>query len=135
MTIIETLDQWMLSFRKVFRKHGSGDQYLHRAGDRYRRAVLRKVEAYERHVNLAAMAMGMLELLSLTVSPQVWNLGGLYFRTSPVSSRPSVHGVRLCLQGEVLRVFRRNEQFPLLAKILSERDRAAPSDHPYRLVS
>ena len=124
---------WMRSMKKL--AHGSGNQYLHRAGDRYRRAVLRKVEAYERHVNLAAIAMGMLELLSLTVSPQLWNLGGLYFRTSPVSSRPTVHGVRLCLQGEVIRVFRKNERFPLLAKILSERDRGAPSDHPYRILT
>jgi len=124
---------WLSAMKK--REWGHGDQYLHRAGERHRAKVYRKVEAYERFVNLAAIAMGMLEMLSLTMSPSVWNLGSLYFRTSPVARRPSVLGVRLCLQGEVLRVFRKNEESPLLAKILAERDRAEPCEHPIRLVN
>jgi len=124
---------WLSAMKK--RKWGDGNQYLHRAGERNRALVYRKIEAYERFVNLSAIAMGMLELLSLTVSPSRWNLGSLYFRTSPVAGRPTVHGVRLCLQGEVLRVFRKNDETPLLAKILAERDRAEPCEHPIRLVN
>ncbi len=123
---------WMKAMEKV--KRGGGDQYLHRAGERYRAAVARKVEAYERFVNIAGMAMGMLQVLALTV-PEAAGAGGLYFRTMPRSQVPSVRQVQLTLQGEVFRFFRRNEGTSLLAKILTRHERADVTDHPHQLAA
>jgi len=47
------------------RRRGCGNQYLHRAGEDYRRQVARKLEAYERFVNISAIALGILQLLAL----------------------------------------------------------------------
>ena len=123
---------WMKTMTRIER--WGGDQFLHRATPAYRAAVARKVEAYERFVNIAGMAMGMLQLLAL-MAKDLAGTSGLYFRTMPRSGIPSVLAVRCTLQGLVFRLFRRNDPRPLLAQILAERDRPEGADHPLQVAA
>jgi len=121
---------WMKAMDK--RKRGDGDQYLHRAGEHYRAQVARKLEAYERFVNIAAIGLGLLQLLSLRYAEQVWAGLPLWFRTLRKEAGPSENIVRATLQAEVDRISASNEHRSLLAKILAARSKAPLSPHPLK---
>jgi hypothetical protein len=121
---------WMKAMEK--RKRGDGDQYLHRAGEHYRAQVARKLEAYERFVNMAAIGLGLLQMLSLRYADQVWDRLPLWFRTLRKEAGPSEHIVRATLQAEVDRIFASNDPGSLLAKILATRSTAPLPPHPLK---
>ncbi len=60
--------------------------------------VLRKVEAFERFINLNAIALGLLQVLALEMPRSVWAHFPLWFRTLPKHGYPSEQIVRLSLQ-------------------------------------
>lgn len=124
---------WMKAMAR--RKRGDGDQYLHRAGKRYRAQVARKVEAYERFVNMAAIGLGLLQMLSLQYADQIWAQLPLWFRTLRKEAGPSEHVVRATLQAEMVRIFSSSEQGSLLKKILATRAKAALPPHPLKMAA
>jgi hypothetical protein len=121
---------WMKAMEK--RKRGDGDQYLHRAGEPYREQVARKVEAYERFVNIAAIGLGLLQMLSLRYAERVWDGLPLWFRTLRKEAGPSENVVRATLQAEVHRISASNDPGSLLAKILATRSKAPLPSHPLK---
>ncbi len=123
---------WMKAMAR--RKQGDGDLYLHRAGERVRKQVARKVEAYERFVNLAAMGLGLLQMLSLKYAEQVWTRLPLWFRTLRREAGPSEGIVQAVLQAEVYRFFGSNEQGSLLKEILAGRASLKLPPHPLKLA-
>ena len=80
---------WMKDM--VPRKRRTGDQYLHRKSDEYRRLVRRKMDAYHRYVQLGCIAQGLLQHLSLRLRKQVWSYftGSSWMRTMKPSQPPS----------------------------------------------
>jgi hypothetical protein len=124
---------WMKGMEK--RKRGAGTQYLHRAGEEYRANVARKVEAYERFVNLAAIGLGLLQLLALQHAEAVWARLPLWFRTLRKEAGPSEHIVRVTLQAEMASIFASNEPGSLLAKILATRAKADLPPHPLKVAA
>lgn len=68
---------WMLDMPP--RNPDSGNQHLHMESDDYRRLVRRKMDAYHRYVQLACIAQGLLQHLSLRFRKEVWNY---FFRSS-----------------------------------------------------
>lgn len=62
--------------------------------------VARKVEAFERFINLNAIALGLLQVLALEMPNQVWAHFPLWFRTLPKHGYPSEQIVRLSLQSQ-----------------------------------
>jgi hypothetical protein len=121
---------WMKAMDK--RKRGEGDQYLHRAGEPYREQVARKVEAYERFVNIAAIGLGLLQMLSLRYAQKVWDSLPLWFRTLRKEAGPSENLVRATLQAEVHRISASNDPGSLLGKILATRSKAPLPSHPLK---
>jgi hypothetical protein len=124
---------WMKAMEK--RKRRDGDQYLHRAGEHYRAQVARKLEAYERFVNIAAIGLGLLQMLSLQYADQVWDRLPLWFRTLRKEASPSEHMVRATLHAEVDRILASNDPCSLLAKILATRSRASLPPHPLKMAA
>jgi hypothetical protein len=124
---------WMKDMEK--RKRGAGDQYLHRASERYRKQVRRKIEAYERFANIAAIGLGMLQMLSLQYAEEVWANLPLWFRTLRKEKGPSEHIVRTTLQSEVTRISSTNNHASLLAKTLDTRSKALLPSHPLRIAA
>ncbi|WP_293085393.1 transposase [Moorena sp. SIO4A1] len=64
----------------------------------FRQQVERKVEAFERLVNLNAIALGILQLLSLEMANSIWLHFPGWFRTVPAHGYPTEQIVRLTLQ-------------------------------------
>ncbi|MGH2413431.1 MAG: hypothetical protein ACRDEA_07030, partial [Microcystaceae cyanobacterium] len=51
--------------------------------------VARQVEAFERFVNLHAMALGILQILSLELADSIWQQFPRWFRTLPQHGYPT----------------------------------------------
>ena len=60
--------------------------------------VANKVEAFERFVNLNAIALGLLQVLALELPNTVWTHFPRWFRTLPRHGLPSEQIVRMALQ-------------------------------------
>jgi hypothetical protein len=123
---------WMKAMPK--RKRTARSQYLHRATDSYRRSIRRKLEAYERFVNIAAIALGILQVVSLRYAQHIHGRLPLWFRTVRQKLAPSENLVRSALQAEAPRIFATSGRISLLANILRDRARADFSAHPLRLA-
>lgn len=123
---------WMKQMEKTVWKQGS--VYLHRAGKTYRARVARKVEAFERFVNLSAMAQGVLQTLALEAAGQVAQQLPVWFRTVRSKVGPSEHLVRATLLGEVGRILGGNGGRALLTRILATRSRDTSARQPMRLT-
>ena len=92
---------WMMAMTP--RTRCSGNQYLHRKSENYRRLVRRKMDAYHRYVQLACIAQGILQHLSLNFRKQVWNdfIARCWLRTMSPALPPSeavvAHALRVTL--------------------------------------
>jgi hypothetical protein len=73
----------------------SGNQYLHRKSDAYRKAVRRKIAAYHRHIQLGLIAQGLLQILSATIPKLVWRFFGSWIRAVRPGLAPSEQVVAL----------------------------------------
>lgn len=124
---------WMMEMPKL--KWGSGNQYLHRAGDRFRKQVYRKIEAYERFVNISAIALGILQLLSIHFPALIWTRFPVWLRTLTRHGCPTEHVVRLTLQHELHQSFLKHSDSLLLQKILATKEKGRNSAHPMKLAA
>ena len=125
---------WLKAMPKIHL--GSGNQFLHRAGAEYRRRVARKIEAYERFVNISAIALGILQLLALRRPEHIWQHFPLWLRTLPKHGYPSENVVRLTLQHELHRISLTSTPGLVLTKILDKKKRAPDSAaHPMRIAA
>ena len=79
---------WMMKMTPISRRR-SGDQFLHRCSDDYRRLVFRKIDAYHRFVQLACVAQGLQLYLSLHFRTSVWSHFRSWMRTMKPSEPPS----------------------------------------------
>lgn len=78
---------WMADMKPI--RRGAGDQYLHRTPDDYRAGVCRKLRAYHAHVQLGAIAQGLLQHLSINHREQVWRGFWSWLRTMNPAMPPS----------------------------------------------
>ena len=78
---------WMMAMKPLRRR--SGDQYLHRASDEYRRLVRRKMDAYHRCIQLGCIAQGLLQHLSFQHRKDVWGHFRSWMRTMNPAAPPS----------------------------------------------
>ena len=79
---------WMRNMTPIPRKR-SGDQYLHRRSQEYRRLVYRKMDAYHRFVQLACIAQGLQQYLALHFRSKVWEQFRSWMRTMNPRQPPS----------------------------------------------
>ena len=87
----------------------------------FQRQVVRKVEAFERFINLNAIALGVLQVLALEMPNHVWAHFPLWFRTLPKHGYPSEQIVRLSLQNQPEMNLSRSTSALLLAKLLDDK--------------
>ncbi len=78
---------WMAAMTPL--RRASGNQYLHRKSEPYRKAVRRKIAAYHRHIQLGLIAQGPLQILSATTPKAVWRSFGSWIRTIRPGLAPS----------------------------------------------
>ena len=119
---------WLKSMDKI--KRENKEQYLHRADDSYRTSFLRKIEAYERFVNIGAIALGILQLISLRFSSYIWNHFPLWLRTTNKYEPPSELVVRITLRYLLFKNFLKSKPRLLFSKIIGRKQsrKYTPSD-------
>lgn len=78
---------WMADMKPI--RRGSGDQYLHRTSHDYRAGVRRKLRVYHVHVQLGAIAQGLLQHLAINHKAEVWGGFGGWLRTMNSDMPPS----------------------------------------------
>jgi len=79
---------WMMGMKPLSRAK-SGNQYLHHESADYRRLVLRKLDAYDRFVQIGCIAHGLLQYLALHHSTLVWKNFRSWLRTMRPELAPS----------------------------------------------
>ncbi|MEO1149197.1 MAG: transposase, partial [Cyanobacteria bacterium J06638_22] len=85
----------------------------------FQRQVVAKVEAFERFINLNALALGLLQILALEMPKSVWTHFPLWFRTLPKHGYPSEQIVRLALQHQQKLNLAQSRPTLLLQKLLA----------------
>ncbi len=83
-----------------------------------RRQISAKVEAFERFINLNALALGLLQVLALEMPTTIWQHFPLWFRSLPKHGYPSERIVRLALQNQLEVNLSRTRPALLLDKLL-----------------
>jgi hypothetical protein len=87
---------WMRAMTPI--RRGSGNQHLHRKSEKYRCAIRRKFDAYQRHIQIGLIAQGLLQYLALTFRCAVWGNFFSYMRTANTRLPPSEWVVTLALR-------------------------------------
>jgi hypothetical protein len=78
---------WMKNMTSRSRR--SGNLYLHRQSQNYRRKMRCKLETYHRHVQLSCIAQGLLQYLTLSFRAKVWGSFRSWLRTMHPAQLPS----------------------------------------------
>jgi hypothetical protein len=78
---------WMRDMQPL--RRGDGNQHLHRRSPDYRRKVMRKLAAYERHILLGLISQGLLQYLAVSRPAEVWRHFGSWMRTMKTAAAPS----------------------------------------------
>ena len=83
--------------------------------------IISKVEAFERFVNLNAIALGLLQVLALELPNQIWTHFPRWFRTLPKHGYPSEQIVRIALQHQQEMILSKSRPALLLPKLLADK--------------
>ena len=83
--------------------------------------IQRKVEAFERFVNLNAIALRILQVLALELPQQIWTHFPRWFRTVPKHGYSSEQIVRIALQHQQMIVLSESRPTLLLTKLLANK--------------
>ncbi len=105
------------------RSPDSGNQHLHMKTEEYRRLVRRKMDTYHRYVQLACIAQGLLQHLSLRFRKKVWQyfLSSSWMRTMKPSQPPSEAVVAQALRSTLPDFLANSQDDVDLTKFLLER--------------
>ncbi len=87
---------WMKTMTPL--RRSSGDQYLHRKSEQYRKAVSRKLDAYHRFIQIGLIAQGLLQYLSVSFPDVVWANFSSWLRTIRPGIPPSEYVTSLALR-------------------------------------
>ncbi len=114
---------------------GLADLVLDQHQQEFQQQVARKVEAFERFVNLNAIALGIVQVLSLEMAEHVWQGFPGWFRTLPNHGYPTEQIVRLTLQHQTRDILAESRPGLLLIKFLRAKLPLPRKPYPERLAS
>lgn len=78
---------WMKDMTPIKRR--SGNQYLHRKTQDYRKQVAKKMDAYHRYIQVGCIVQGLQQYLSVAFPTLVWKHFGSWLRTMKTQHEPS----------------------------------------------
>lgn len=87
---------WMRDMNKI--KRGDGDKFLNKMQDDYRKKFMRKIHAYNLHVQVGLIAQGLLQYLAVTFPTEIWNSFGSWLRTIRPGVPPTEKVVSMALK-------------------------------------
>lgn len=109
---------WMKAMNPI--RRNEGNQYLHKKSSAYRKAVMRKMEAYHRFIQLGCIAQGLLQYLSFLYGKEVWKQFRSWMRTMKTTTPPSEKVVSYALRSCLLDFLVNSPREHKLKKIISE---------------
>ena len=104
---------WMSDMEKTHRRQGC--KYLHRKSAEYRERYSKKLRAYEIYVQMAFIAQGIMQYLSLAYSKAVWKYFGSWIRTIRPGVYPTEMVVGMALRN-CLFYFLKGSIFPSITR-------------------
>jgi len=110
---------WMRNMIPI--RHYSGDQYLHRKSECYRKAVNRKIDAYHRHIQIGIIAQGLLQYLSSVFPKLVWSSFGSWIRTIRPGMFPSEQVTSIAMRNSFPEFLANSSPIPILKKFICDR--------------
>jgi hypothetical protein len=112
---------WMKDMRPIKRK--AGDQHLERKSQRYREAVQRKMDAYHRYIQLACIAQGILQHLSIKFHKLNWKQfeKTSWMRTMKTDRAPSEMVVMTILRSTLIKFLLNRRNVPELVRFILDR--------------
>ena len=87
---------WMSDMKPLARRNGN--QHMHRASDRYRADIRRKLRAYHVHLFMGVVSQGLMHYLSACHTEVVWRSFGSWLRTIRKGVAPSELVVRMAMK-------------------------------------
>jgi DDE superfamily endonuclease len=101
-------------------KRNAGNQYLHRKTKSYRDAIMRKMNAYHRFIQLGLIAQGIMVAIATTKPDLVWRHFGSWIRTIRAEVCPSEMVVAIALRNSLPEFLADSECAPNLTKFIQE---------------
>lgn len=90
---------WAKAIKKT--KRGDGDRYIHREPEDMKKKIYQKISAYNLHVQMALIAHGLLQYLSVCFSDAVWSNFGSWLRTIRPGIPASAMVAQMSLRNQV----------------------------------
>lgn len=109
---------WMQDMIPI--KRWSGNQYMHHQPKWYRDAVLRKMAAYHRYVQVGCIAQGLLQHLALNCGATVWRCFRSWLRTMKPHLPPSELVVAMALRTSLPEYLCSADDSDILRKMIVE---------------
>jgi hypothetical protein len=110
---------WMSDMKPL--RRNNGNQHLHRASQKYRDHVKRKLHAYHVFVQAGLVCQGLLQYLSVAYPQLVWNAFGSWLRTIRPGIPPSELVVATALRQSWPEFLLNTAQSNIFTKFLTER--------------
>ena len=120
---VHTVGTWCYHFWMADmdpRPNRSGNQHVHHKSERYRAHVRRKLAAYDCHLQVGAIAQGLLQMLAILHAGTVWQRFGSWLRTIRPGIAPSEGVVTLALRQCLPEFLATNRETNILAKLITE---------------
>lgn len=110
---------WMKTMTPL--KRNDGNQHLHRKSKAYREAIVRKIHAYHRFIQLGLIAQGIMVAIATTAPDLVWRYFGSWLRTTRPGVCPSEMVVSIALRNTLPVFLADSTCDPNFTKFIQER--------------
>ncbi len=110
---------WMKDMTPL--KRNAGNQYLHRKSKDYRDAVVRKMDAFHRFIQLGLIAQGIMVAIATTAPDLVWRYFGSWLRTTRPGVCPSEMVVSIALRNTLPEFLADSTCDPNFTKFIQQR--------------
>lgn len=110
---------WMKAMAPIRKR--SGNQYLHKETEKYRKSVKRKLNAYHRFIQIGLIAQGLLQYLSVSFSDLIWTSFGSWLRTIRTGIPPSEYVTAIALRNSFSDFLLVSVRYSIFRKFLLER--------------
>jgi hypothetical protein len=110
---------WMKTMKPI--KKFSGNQYIHKQPEEYRKSVQKKIDAYHRFVQTGLITQGILQYISATFPELVFSSFGSWFRTIRPDLAPSELVTTIALRNTYPEFLSDTSHNSILKKFLLER--------------
>lgn len=110
---------WIKTSEKI--RKAKGNLYTHHMDKKLKQSIERKIEAYNRHIQIGLVAQGFLQMAAILFPERIWKYFGSWFRTIRLERLPSEFAVTLALRNSFPEFLVDSHSDSILKKFLLEK--------------